>query len=670
LRRRKLFVALAITAGIIAGWVSAPGEKAVATPQYHATHTLILNPTLSAKSFNLGQAALVATTGVVPQNAATALGRGDDPVRLAGQVEARPDETLGTLAITAHDQNPQYAVAIADAFAQALVDDLSHDGVTRWQAQHDTLQNTVNDLQGQIDGLEGTFDPKIASPERSKFDALNSQLQTASTQLLALNAAGPPAAAFTTLQSARAVPTSDSGIKPPDSKPARALLLGGIGLLLGIGLAFAAERLETRLTTKRSAESALGLPVVAEIPNLPKAGKHKDELMTVANPAAPFVEAYRGLRTIVLLRGLDLDHADEANGLPPRGGKVVIISSPGAGEGKTTTTAHLAALLAEAGHSVLVMSADFRRPRVHELFGVTGAPGLSEVLAPHHAVPLRSLDLSTPVKGVKLLPSGAPVDNPARLLGATVELMRGSRPLFDFILVDTAPLLLANDASELIQAADMVLVVTRAHRTSIDACERTAELLQRIDAPVIGGVLVGASDVPSSYRYYRYRYYGANTPPTLTDRVRGGRQGRKKGAPTYEPVSYESEPYESVSTAAEPLTADAFGPYPSEPVVEVADAPAADVAAEEPVEAPAEASDAPAAAPATRGARRRRREQGSSSTRTPRNAASVSSSAPAEPIADEPAPVEAANGSTNGSTEHDLDNESLSEFWREFKERR
>jgi capsular exopolysaccharide synthesis family protein len=586
LRRRKLFVALAITIGVVAGWVSAPGDQAAAAPKYHATHTLILNPAIPTKTFNMDQAALIVTTGVIPQNVATTLGQGADPVKLAKQINAKADTTLGTMSITAEDSDPAYAVAVSDAFAQALVDDLSHDGLVRWQAQHDQLQATVNDLQTQLDGLEGTFDPKVASPERSKFDNLNGQFQTASSQLLALNAAGPPPATFTTLESARATPVSDSGLKPPDSKPARALLLGGIGLLLGIGIAFAAERLETRLTTKRSAEAALGLPVVAEIPNLPKGGKHNDELMTATNPAAPFVEAYRGLRTIVLLKALDLDHADEANGEPPRGGKVVIVSSPGAGEGKTTTTAHLAALLAEAGHSVLVMSADFRRPRVHELFGVEGAPGLSEVLAPHHAVPLRSLDLSTPVKGVKLLPSGAPVDNPARLLGATVELMRGSRPLFDFILVDTAPLLLANDASELIQAADMVLLVTRAHRTTIDACGRTAELLQRIDAPIIGALLVGASDVPSSYRYYRYRYYGASSPPSLTDRVRGGRKGR-------------------------------------------------------------------------------RREHGSTgSTRSTR------STAASEPTVDDSAPVEAANGATNGSTEHELSNESLSEFWREFKERR
>ena len=642
LRRRKLFVALAVLVGVLAGWISAPGEKDDVLPEYRASHTLILNPEIPPKSFNLDQAALRVTTGAIPQNVAAKLGGGADPVALTRRTTVRPDVALGTINITVTDTDPAFAVAAADTFAQALVDDLGLDGLSRWQQEHDSLQATVNDLQAQIDALQGSFDPTVSSPARSQFEALTSQFQTASSQVLQLNAEGPPPPPFTTLQSARAFPVSTAGLKPPDSKPARALLLGGIGLLLGIGLAFAAERLETRLTTKRSAETALGLPVVAEIPNLPKAAQRKDELLTATRPAAPFVEAYRGLRTMVLLRALDQDHADGSASPSNRGGKVLIVASPGAGEGKTTTTAHLAALLAEAGNSVLVISADFRRPRVHELFGVPYAPGLSEVLAPHNPVPLRSLNLATPVKGVKLLPSGSPVDNPAPLLGATVELMRGSRSLFDFILVDTAPLLLANDASELIQAADMVLLITRAHRTSIDACERSAELLQRIDAPVIGAVLVGASDMPSSYRYYRYRAYGASGPPTLSDRLRGR---ARADAPTPAPPAPVRETGPSKGASAAPPDAD---PVPV----------ATRRSEDEPVRRRR----------GTRGEHRAKRGKGLPAAERPvdRPPASPPPPPPTEP--DRQAGVR--NGATNGSNDPDLTNEALAEFWQEFKERR
>ncbi|MEY2423142.1 MAG: hypothetical protein QOI95_3209 [Acidimicrobiaceae bacterium] len=618
LRRRKLFVALAVLVGVIAGWVSAPGSSSNAPPNYRATHTLILAPTIVVKAFNIEQTALLLTAGAIPQAVAQKLGPGTDPVRLSKKVQPKANTTLGTIDITAIDPDPNFAVAVADAFAQALVDDLSRDGLQRWQDQHDSLSTQVNDLKSQLDALTGTFVPNVSSPAKSQFDAISSQFTAAQARLIQLDATGPPPPTFSTLQSARAVLVTQSGLKPPDSKPARALLLGLLGLGLGIGLAFAAERLETRLTTKTSAELAFGLPVVAEIPTLPHAKRHENELMTATQPAAPFVESYRGLRTMVLLKALDITHHDSGGAAEAaRGGKVLVVVSPGAGEGKTTTAAHLAALLAEAGHSVLVVSADFRRPRVHELFAVESAPGLSDVLAQRNPLPLRSLDLSTPVKGVKLLASGAPVDNPAPLLGATVELMRGARPLFDFVIVDTAPLLVANDASELIRAADMVLVVARSRRTTIEACERSAELLKRIDAPVIGSVLVGASDMPAAYRYYRYRYYGATSPPTLSQRLRGG--GAKK-------AKTESEPPERRQRQRGEHTAKrGRGRRVEREMVE----DPLDLPMPEHVE----------------------HERGE----------------PVEAAPVEPAPV---TGTTNGSGEPGISEESLSEFWQEFKERR
>ena len=624
-----MFVALAVLVGVVAGWVSAPGHDANALPMYRATHTLILSPTINAKLFNIEQTALLVTTGVIPQNVATKIGQGADPAKLAKKVQPRPNPTLGTIDITASDTDPNFAVALADDFAQALVDYLSHDGLVRYQSTHDSLQATVNSLQAQLDAFQPPPDPRVQSAAKSQYDALASQLQTASAQLFQSNAAGPPQATLSTLQSARAIIANTGGLKAPEDKPARAALLGVLGLFLGIGLAFAAERLETRLTTKTSAEQALGLPVVAEIPTLPNARRHEGELMTATQPSAPFVESYRGLRTMVLLRALDQAHLEGSAAAPDaaRTGKVLVVVSPGAGEGKTTTAAHLAALLAEAGNSVLVVSADFRRPRVHELFAVKSAPGLTEVLAKNNPLPLRSLNLSTPVKGVKLLASGAAVDNPAPFLGATVELMRGARPLFDYVIVDTAPLLVANDASELIRAADMVLVVVRARKTTLDACGRAAELLRRIDAPAIGSVLVGASDMPTAYRYYRYRYYSASQPPSLWQRLRGG-QGSDDGRiqPTEEEVPRRGR--HKVDEPREP------------------------------------------------GSRRSPRKGGRRGTSAPAAAAwtddvdaseeSEPSMAPERSVGPEPS---AAGPPTNGSNGPHSD-ESLAEFWQEFKERR
>src|SRR5207248_8153638 len=125
-------------------------------------------------------------------------------------------------------------------------------------------------------------------------------------------------------------------------------------------------------------------------------------LLTRTDATSPFVEAYRGLRTYVALWGPEIGEDD--------GHRVILVTSPGAGEGKTTTVAHLAAMLAELGRSVVVISADLRRPRLHEYFDLPEGPGLVDALGGKSGPPdFGKLDRATPVRGVRLVPSGPPV---------------------------------------------------------------------------------------------------------------------------------------------------------------------------------------------------------------------------------------------------------------------
>src|SRR5205085_12444519 len=95
-----------------------------------------------------------------------------------------------------------------------------------------------------------------------------------------------------------------------------------------------------------------------------------------------------------------------------------------------------------------------------------------------------------------------------------------ARQLFDFVLVDTAPLLITNDASELIPAADTVILLTRADHSALEDAHRASELLQLVDAPVLGAVVIQASDTPTAYSYYQDRYYtSADTPPRWWHRL-------------------------------------------------------------------------------------------------------------------------------------------------------
>jgi Mrp family chromosome partitioning ATPase len=268
----------------------------------------------------------------------------------------------------------------------------------------------------------------------------------------------------------------------PTSRPSRALALGGFGLLLGVGGAFGVDRLDTRIRSKNDAEKALAAPVLREMPSL----RRSDHGRLLTGESSTFSEACRGLRTSV-------EHwATGADGAGPR--QIIIVTSPTGGDGTTTTVAHLAAALGEVGRGVIAISGDLRHPRLHRYFGHPRDPGLTDVLRGAPDVRrLTDLNLVTAVRGVRLISSGPPVPNPSPLLDHVGDHLGDARHLAEFVLIDAPPLLVTNDAADLARHADGVLLVLRAGRTPVRAATRSAQLLERLDIPIIGAVLVGAT---------------------------------------------------------------------------------------------------------------------------------------------------------------------------------
>jgi capsular exopolysaccharide synthesis family protein len=301
------------------------------------------------------------------------------------------------------------------------------------------------------------------------------------------------------------------------------VLFGLLGLVVGAAAALVLDRIDSRLHTKEDAERITGLPVLAEIPHLPR--RYRSEIITVTRPSSPFAEAYRSLRT-TLAFARPVTEQLEANGssagrhrLPGDERRVILVTSPGPQEGKTTTVAHLAASYAEAGKSVLVLDCDFRRPRLHRIFGTHESPGLADTLDdPTKFASDNEVISTTSVDGVRLVPAGAPTTNPARLFNRARVLIDASRRQADIVLVDTPPLLIANDASELIRHVDSVALVLRNRRTSRHNAVAVAEQLERQQAPVVGIVMVGTDEATSGYG--GYYYYRANARPNEARRRR------------------------------------------------------------------------------------------------------------------------------------------------------
>jgi Mrp family chromosome partitioning ATPase len=281
-----------------------------------------------------------------------------------------------------------------------------------------------------------------------------------------------------------------------------------LGFLLGVGLAFLFARLNRRILTRAEAETAFQLPVLAEVPLIKKGQQRDSELVAHTAPLSRFTEAFRAIRSSVLFTRAAIEaEGAGATGLKPRptgtngdamgtlfepehdDPLVVMVTSASPGEGKTTTTANLAAVFAEAGSSVLVVNCDFRRPTIHRYFGLEDEPRRVH---------------ETNVPGVKVVTNvlADPASNPSQVVAAQRQVVAAARGRFDVILLDTAPLLTANDAVELVSSADLLLLVARVGTTRVDTAERSMELLNRLDVAIAGVVLVGVASASNDYYYY------------------------------------------------------------------------------------------------------------------------------------------------------------------------
>jgi succinoglycan biosynthesis transport protein ExoP len=307
----------------------------------------------------------------------------------------------------------------------------------------------------------------------------------------------------------------------------RNILLGFLfGLACGLGLAFVLESLDTSIRNMEQVSAISTLPALGTIPlQLSKNGHSRKRLKTVSleieksespalvtyvRPKSEAAEAYRALRTSILLSSF---------GAPP---KVILVTSALPQEGKTTISANSALVLAQRGCRVLLIDADLRRPGIDKLFGFRSRGGLSSVISGVDKIE----DVIVPfarVPNLWIMPAGPIPPQPAELLGSSVmkDHITRWRNEFDHIIIDTPPCLSVTDAVVLSPEADRVILVARSGKTTKFALRRACDLLLQVNARIMG-IVLNALDLRSGDAYYYTygnlyaRYYSEASPQDET----------------------------------------------------------------------------------------------------------------------------------------------------------
>jgi len=342
-------------------------------------------------------------------------------------------------------------------------------------------------------------------------NAVTGSLANAAKTISPTAANGKPSITMTLVAHAQ-VPTH------PVAPNVRLLIITGavLGLVAGIVYALGRALLDTRIRGERDVKRSGAGPLIGLVPRRRRSEPHGLAMLAVPHGAA--ADGYRRIRSN--LEFADVDHRISS----------LIVTSAMPGEGKTTTTINLALAIAEREKRVLIIDADLHRPAVAEYCGVEGAVGLTTVL-------VGDVDVHTAIRqwspGVDVLPSGVCPANPNQVLAsnAMAKLLTELKQEYDFIIVDTPPLLPSSDALTLAHLTEAVMLVTMYNYAHRGQLFRAYSALLDVKAPVIGVVL---NNTPRSRSE---SYYIAEEPKPRRPLWRPTRK-----TPTAEPASDERRP--------------------------------------------------------------------------------------------------------------------------------
>jgi len=404
-------------------------------------------------------------------------------------------------------------------------------------AKVSALETVVEEYSVRMSGLPDA-ELELARLERSK--AINEQIYS----MLVTRYEEAKISEEGKLSNIRIINRASVPKSPVSPKVKMNILIGLLlGLGLGIGAAFLLESMNTKINNLSDVDRYVKLPILGTIPDIPldekqladiedQIGKEKDKeklqalaikkrqmsarLVPQYSPKSPIAEAYRTFRTNTV-------------SLPPKisgEGRIYLVTSSGPKEGKSTSSSNLAITLSQMRSKTVIVDCDMRRPMVHNLFFVSRENGLSRFLTTED-VDIHDIIKPSGMENLDIITAGHVPPNPSELLSSKKmdDLFAKLREEYDYIIVDSPPIIAVTDALIIAKKVDHLVLVIRVNSTEREIIEQAKSLLKNIDVKV-AGVVVNGIEVKkyySGYKYYYYYYYYY-----YTDDEKGAKKKKRK----------------------------------------------------------------------------------------------------------------------------------------------
>ncbi|HEY52553.1 MAG TPA: polysaccharide biosynthesis tyrosine autokinase [Caldilineae bacterium] len=484
------------------------------TPIYQASTRLLVSQSVS-NSASLQYADILAaerlsstyaqmlTARPVVQSALEKAGYPDLDPRAVG-ISVQPVRDTQLIDLKVEHPNPQVAANIANALPLVFIEFNNAQQTARYQESKLSLQQQLEQLNKDVRNTEAAIEE--ISGEGADAEGRRTLLEDRLAQYR--SSFGNVLAQLESIRLAEANATDTIIVVEPAVPPLRpvrprvlmnTLLAAIVGAMIGLGAAFLIEYLDDTVKNPDDVGRVTGLSTLGVIARQKNEGAERG-LVTVENPRSPVAEAYRTIRTSIQFSSIDKPIYS------------LVVTSAGPSEGKSTTAANLAVVMAQTGKKTVLIDADLRKPTQHKRFGLPNTVGLTgALLLEDEFEGIEYLLTPSGVDNLWVITSGQLPHNPSELLGSQKLHQFAERLLqdYDFLIFDSPPALAVTDPAVLGQAMDGVLLVVDSGNTREPALMQTMREMEKVQAHVIGVALnrFKARGDAGYYYYYYNRYY-------------------------------------------------------------------------------------------------------------------------------------------------------------------